>query len=114
MNIGKARAIFDQIEEAICSEETKMDAIRQVIKMPTINSIHRDNLWKVLIWLCRRIPEWSLCEDELPLFSDEYLVSLDNNSVTVAEFDGEDWTKCDREVVAWRTLPKAYREVRDE
>lgn len=51
MNIGKACAIFDQIQSDKFTEEEKGIAIYQVLKMPTHNSITKDNILKVTQYL---------------------------------------------------------------
>ena len=54
MNIGKARAIFDNIENASESIEEKGAAIYIVMNMETHNSVTKDSLLKVIRWLWDR------------------------------------------------------------
>lgn len=51
MNNGKARAIFDNIENASESIEEKGEAIYIVMNMETHNSVTKDSLLKVIRWL---------------------------------------------------------------
>ena len=51
MTIGKACAIFDQIQSDKFTEEEKGIAIYQVLKMPTHNGITKDNILKVTQYL---------------------------------------------------------------
>ena len=54
MNIGKARAIFDNIENASESIEEKGEAIHIVMNMETHNSVTKDSMLKVIRWLWNR------------------------------------------------------------
>lgn len=51
MNIGKAVAIFKQIESDKYRDSEKMEAIKLVSEMPTHNSIRKDTIIKALRWL---------------------------------------------------------------
>ena len=51
MNIGKARAIFDNIENASESAEEKGMAIHIVMNMGTHNSVTKASMLKVIRWL---------------------------------------------------------------
>lgn len=51
MNLGRARAIFDNIENATESTVEKGLAIRIVIDMETHNSVTKDSMLKVLNWM---------------------------------------------------------------
>ena len=57
MNIGKARAIFDNIENASESIEEKGEAILIVMNMETHNSVTKASMLKVIRWLWDRIFE---------------------------------------------------------
>lgn len=54
MNIGKARAIFDNIENASESAEEKGMAIHIVMNMETHNSVTKASMLKVIRWLWDR------------------------------------------------------------
>lgn len=51
MNIGKAVAIFKQIESDKYRDSEKLEAIKLVIEMPTHNGIHKDTIIKAFRWL---------------------------------------------------------------
>ena len=51
MNIGKAVAIFENIDSSEFSDEEKAEAIWLVLNMPTHNSITKDNILKAFKWL---------------------------------------------------------------
>ena len=53
MKIGKACAIFLQIDSDKYTEEEKGQAIFQVVQMPTHNGINKDAMLKVIGWLLR-------------------------------------------------------------
>lgn len=50
MNIGKACAIFMQIDSDKYTEEEKLVAIHEVLQMPTHNSITKDKILKAFRW----------------------------------------------------------------
>lgn len=54
LNIGKARAIFDNIENASESTEEIGAAIYIVMNMETHNSVTKDSMLKVIRWLWNR------------------------------------------------------------
>ena len=54
MNNGKARAIFDNIENASESIEEKGEAIYIVMNMETHNSVTKASMLKVIRWLWNR------------------------------------------------------------
>ena len=54
MNIGKARAIFDNIENASESIEEIGEAIYIVMNMATHNSVTKASMLKVIRWLWDR------------------------------------------------------------
>lgn len=51
MNIGRARAIFDNIENATESIEEKYWAIRMVLDLETHNSVTKASMLKVMNWM---------------------------------------------------------------
>lgn len=51
MEIGRARAIFDKIDNETETVEEKGLAIRMVLDMETHNSVTKASLLKVLDWL---------------------------------------------------------------
>ena len=58
MNIGKAVAIFTQIDSEDFTDEQKAAAIYLVMNMPTHNSITKKHILKALIWLWHFTFEW--------------------------------------------------------
>lgn len=51
MNTGRARAIFDNIENASESIEEKYLAIRMVLDLETHNSVTKASMLKVMNWM---------------------------------------------------------------
>ena len=51
MNLGRARAIFDNIENATESTAEKGLAIRMVLDMETHNSVTKASMLNVLNWM---------------------------------------------------------------
>lgn len=51
INIGKAQAIFQQIESNKYSEDEKLRAIWAVLDMPTHNGITKDTILGAFRWL---------------------------------------------------------------
>lgn len=58
MNTGRAKAIFDNIENATESMEEKGLAIRTVLDMETHNSVTKAQILKVMDWMWNQIFEW--------------------------------------------------------
>lgn len=50
MNIGKACAVFEQINSEKYEEQEKLNAIKQVIEMPTHNSISKAEIINAFRW----------------------------------------------------------------
>lgn len=59
MNIGKARAIFDNINDANPTLAEKGEAIREVLDMPTHNSVKRDTCLEVIDFLWNLVFEYN-------------------------------------------------------
>lgn len=57
MNIGRAAAIFADIESDDYSEEEKALAIYEVLNMPTHMSVRKDSMLSVIKWLWDKIYE---------------------------------------------------------
>ena len=64
MNHGKARAIFDNIENASESIEEIGEAIYIVMNMETHNSVTKANMLKVIRWLWDRTFELERWDDD--------------------------------------------------
>ena len=67
MNIGKACAIFKQLESEAYSDEVKMQAIIDVAEMPTHNSITKGDMLKALRWV---LDKWEEYENKPMLVTD--------------------------------------------
>lgn len=57
MNIGMARAIFDNLDDCKPTMEEKGLAIRKVIDMETHNSVTKDQMLKAMNWMWNQIFE---------------------------------------------------------
>lgn len=55
MNIGKACAIFEQIDSDKYSDSEKLEAVRNVVEMPTHNGITKDKMLAVLRWFSENV-----------------------------------------------------------
>ena len=55
MNIGKACAIFEQINSNRFTDAEKLEAIREVVEMPTHNGITKDKMLAVLRWFSKNV-----------------------------------------------------------
>jgi hypothetical protein len=64
MNIGKACAIFAQIDSEEYTDEEKGTAIYDVLKMPTHNGVTKDQMLKVIDYLLKLA--FDLVEGERP------------------------------------------------
>lgn len=51
MNVGKACAVFEQVESDGYTDEEKLIAIEMVLDMPTHNGIAKDTILKAFRWL---------------------------------------------------------------
>ena len=62
INIGKACAIFEQIESERYADEEKLLAISEVIEMPTHNGVTKDTILNAFRWLwnyaIEEVTEW--------------------------------------------------------
>ena len=58
MNIGKATAIFLNLDSEQFTDEEKATAIYEVMNMPTHNSINKVSMIKALKWLWNKAYEW--------------------------------------------------------
>ena len=58
MKLGKACAVFMQIESSEYTDEEKAESIYHVMSMPTHNGINKDSMLKVIKWLFDR--QWEV------------------------------------------------------
>lgn len=80
MNIGKACAIFDQINSDKYTEQEKLNAIKQVIEMPTHNGVTKYKILNAFRWFF----DWAVEEssqkptnaDRIRSMSDEELTDV--------------------------------------
>ena len=64
MNIGKARAVFEDINNSEYSEVDKTLAIYMVTHMETHNSVTKASMLEVIKWLWDRHFEFTFIESE--------------------------------------------------
>ena len=64
MKTSKACAIFENIDSSDFTELEKGEAIYEVLKMPTYNSITKDKMLSVIKWLFDKTFEWEETENE--------------------------------------------------
>ncbi len=80
MNIGKACAIFDQINSDKYTEQEKLNAIKQVIEMPTHNGVTKDTILNAFRWFFDWAVEesikWQTNADRIRSMSDEELAEF--------------------------------------
>ena len=57
MNIGMARAIFDNLDNCKQPMEVKGLAIRKIIDMETHNSVKKDQMLRAMDWMWNQIFE---------------------------------------------------------
>ena len=64
MKTSKACVIFDNIDSPDFTDLEKGEAIYEVLKMPTHNSITKDKMLSVIKWLFDKVFEWEEIENE--------------------------------------------------
>ena len=64
MKIGKVCAIFENIDSPDFTDLEKGEAIYEVLKMPTHNSITKDKMLSVIKWLFDKVFEWEETKNE--------------------------------------------------
>ena len=64
MKLCDACAIFDNIDNPNFSDLEKGEAVYEVLKMPTHNSITKDKMLSVIKWLFDKVFEWEETENE--------------------------------------------------
>lgn len=64
MKISKACTIFESIDSPDFTDLEKGEAIYEVLKMPTHNSITKDKMLSVIKWLFDKVFEWEETENE--------------------------------------------------
>ena len=64
MKISKACAIFDNIDSPGFTDLEKGEAIYEILKMPTHNSITKGKMLNAIKWLFDKVFEWEETENE--------------------------------------------------
>lgn len=122
MNIGKACAIFEQIQKEKYSDHEKLWAIKEVLDMPTHNGITKDTILNAFKWFfnytIEEAQEESTDPDELILLSFEnftvpmigrYTVDDDDSGTFRVGDTDESFVENDLYVNAWMPLPEAWK-----
>ena len=121
MNIGKARALFEQVASGEYRGSTVceyLEAVKIVLDMETHNSISKKMIISVCKWLVKIAEKavspyrWIPCENDLPDIG---------MTVLFCDIDGDEfighralhwWWSVDekvKNVIAWMPLPEAYK-----
>ena len=131
MNIGKARALFEQVASREYRGSTVgeyLEAVKIVLDMGTHNSISKKMIISVCKWLVEIAEKavspyrWIPVSERLPENSGKYLVSFEENvsgkafkHVSICEWQirSKHWvvTGCRTfwKAVAWMPLPEPYK-----
>lgn len=128
MNIGKARALFEQVASGEYHGSTVgeyLEAVRIVLDMETHNSISKKMIISVCKWLVKIAEKavspyrWIPVNERLPEKGGEYLVSVrwyreDDIDINVYDYDArcKEWNdgeSCGQRVIAWMPLPEPYK-----
>ena len=123
MNIGKARALFEQVASGEYHGSTVgeyLEAVKIVLDMETHNSISKKMIISVCKWLVAIIA-WIPVSERLPEKGGEYLVSVHHTIGAISVFHPEKDTYVDDVAImkyygkfpstvrAWMPLPEAYK-----
>jgi hypothetical protein len=130
MNIGKARALFEQVASREYHGSTVgeyLEAVKIVLDMETHNSISKKMIISVGKWLVDVAEElvsmhrWIPVSERLPEKGGEYLVSVHHTIGAISVFHPEKDTYVDDVAImkyygkfpstvrAWMPLPEAYK-----
>ena len=130
MNIGKARALFEQVASGEYHGSTVgeyLEAVKIVLDMETHNSISKKMIISVCKWLVEIAEKavspyrWIPVSERLPEKSGEYLVSVHHTIGAISVFHPEKDTYVDDVAImkyygkfpstvrAWMPLPEAYK-----
>ena len=129
MNIGKARALFEQVASGEYHGSTVgeyLEAVKIVLDMETHNSISKKMIISVCKWLVEIIEKavspyrWIPVSERLPEKGGEYLVSVHHTIGAISVFHPEKDTYVDDVAImiyygkfpstvrAWMPLPKPF------
>ena len=122
MNIGKAFAVFQQIESKKYTKDEKYEAIHDVI-----NSITKKQVLNVVSWLFNKQQKyrWHDLRDnpnDLPEDNKQVLVSIKDGCIHRTWHDSHGWRNrnskiryySDKSVLAWREIEEFESEEEDE
>lgn len=130
MNIGKARALFEQVASREYHGSTVgeyLEAVKIVLDMETHNSISKKMIISVCKWLVAIAEKavspyrWIPVSERLPEKGGEYLVSVHHTIGAISVFHPEKDTYVDDVAImkyygkfpstvrAWMPLPEAYK-----
>lgn len=128
MNIGKAFAVFQQIESKKYTKDEKCEAIHDVINAATINGITKRQVLDVVSYLFEEQNKYRWHDlrknpDDLPEDNKDVLVSVKNGCVNRTRHDFYGWINAtsklsyhysDKSVLAWREIEEFESEEEDE
>ena len=130
MNIGKARALFEQIAGREYRGSTVgeyLEAVGIILNMETHNSISKKMIISVCKWLVDVAEElvsthrWIPCSERMPDDNTDVLLQFKNN-MGVGFYEDGDWAintgdgiysmigDNEEKPIAWMPLPEPYRE----
>ena len=104
MNIGKACAVFEQISSDEYSDAEKLEAVREVVKMPTHNGITKAAMLDVLRWFVENVTidngeqptvgssRWIPVTERLPEKAGDYLCVCDEGEepcIVIIQYNDE-------------------------
>lgn len=128
MNIGKAFAVFQQIESKKYTKDEKYEAIHDVINAATINSITKRQVLDVVSYLFEEHNKYRWHDlrknpDDLPEDSKDVLVTVKGGCVNRTWHVSCGWRNTtakkasyysDKSVLAWREIEEFESEEEDE
>lgn len=124
MNIGKAFAVFQQIESKKYTKDEKYEAIHDVINAATINSITKKQVLNVVSFLFNKQQKYRWHDlrknpDDLPEDNKQVLVSIKDGCIHRTWHDSHGWRNrnskiryySDKSVLAWREIEEFDKEA---
>lgn len=127
MNIGKAFAVFQQIESKKYTKDEKYEAIHDVINAATINGITKRQVLDVASYLFEEQNKYRWHDlrknpDDLPEDNKQVLVSVKDGCIHRTWHDSHGWRNrnskiryySDKSVLAWREIEEFESEEEDE
>lgn len=127
MNIGKAFAVFQQINSEKYTKDEKNEAIQNVINAATINSITKRQVLDVVSYLFDEQNKYRWHDlrknpDDLPEDNKQVLVSIKDGCIHRTWHDSHGWRNRNskiryysyKSVLAWREIEEFESEEEDE